>query len=611
MRREVLYVLIVALVFLIIAFWYYQYQEANKMETKFEVLLATYSPLDTLGVAIEFAYRSLLEEEGIPFRIANREDIFLYQPQEIVSHNPVIIFPDQISQKIPIEYEIWISEYVQLGGNVFISYDSGIKMRNDRYREKAVFSPLLGINYITYTKHLEDSHRIAKLQFKDEESAKYFQIPYGKLDENLNVTGYAYGSLDFPVARIEVTNLDNDEIYAYSVHEDGSRSPNIIVKRFEKGSAIYTNLPLGFLKAYGSDELLLRMILRTYLFKVVKIPHLSNMPSNKGGLVMNWQVDNNKEWSSINWSEKRGFLRQDFPFSCHISAGPWLEEEGDNLGFDAYNHKGLVKKLSNYGEIGSLGGWAHNWFAIKILNNKFTTEDIDRHIKLNIEVLSNIINKPIREYSAPRGLHTPYMTRLLNQENIYSHYYVGDTGSQPNRAFLNGKRFSDKIFAFPIMPMQSLSNVHEFGIERISPTEYENWLNKTLEHLVENHLTTLISSHFYDFKEYPQYVAPFQRFMDNAVQLQNSGKLLVKPMSYFTEFWNRLLKTKIEYYVKENNLLISIENPEGLKDIVLCLPKEDYKRTAGVDLELSEDDDYYYIRFTENVENKLISVLFR
>ena len=57
-------------------------------------------------VAIESAFSCVLEEEGIPFRIANRRDIFRFKPLEIVNHNPVIIFPDHISQKIPLEYAL-------------------------------------------------------------------------------------------------------------------------------------------------------------------------------------------------------------------------------------------------------------------------------------------------------------------------------------------------------------------------------------------------------------------------------------------------------------------------------------------------------------------------
>jgi hypothetical protein len=611
MRKELLYVLAVILVFLILAFWYYQYQKAHKTETKFEILVATDSPLDTLGTAIEFAFSSLLQEEGIPFRLALRDDIFKFKPQEIVDHNPVIIFPDYISQKIPAEFEVWITEYVELGGNVFITYDSGIRMRNGRYRDKAIYSSLLGLNYITYDKYTDKSYQLATVQFKDQNSADFFQIPYGKMDENLTITGYGYGPLEYPVARIEVSDVSNDEIYAYSVYQDGSRSPNIVVKEFEKGSLVYTNLPLGYLKAYASDEFLLRSVIRTYLFKIVKIPHLSNMPAHKGGLVMNWHVDNNKEWQNISWLEKKGFLKSDFPISCHIAAGPWLEKENDNLGFDARNHRNLVKKLANFGEIGSLGGWAHNWFARKIANNELLPLEIEQSIQLNIDVLAEITDKPIREFSAPRGIYLPLFTRIIEKNGIFSHSYLGDSGSLPNRAFINGKRFSDRVFAFPVMSYRAIATTHEFGIERIPAADFEKWLSKTLDYLVTNHALTLIYSHFYDFRDYPQYVPPFQRFMEKALQLQNAGKLIIKPMSYFSRFQQRILKTKVDYLVKKDNLLISVSNPESLRDIVLCLPKEDFRKTTGIDLEVTEDDNFYYLRFSTDKKQQLITARYR
>ncbi|HHD83074.1 MAG TPA: hypothetical protein ENK92_03110 [Bacteroidetes bacterium] len=99
--------------------------------------------------------------------------------------------------------------------------------------------------------------------------------------------------------------------------------------------------------------------------------------------------------------------------------------------------------------------------------------------------------------------------------------------------------------------------------------------------------------------------------MEKAVQLQNAGKLIIKPKSYFSAFQQRMLKTEVDYLVKEENLLISIANPESLKDIVLCLPKEDFRKTAGIDIEVTEDDNYYYIHFLTDKKNQLLSVRYR
>lgn len=605
---KIQYIIIVVLVFLILAFWLIRYQQSRQLEQNFEILLARHSKLDTLETAVHYAFTSVLEEEGVPFRWANKDEILKHQPQEIIKHNPVIIFPDYISQDIPEEYELWISAYIKLGGNVFITYNSGIRMRNERYRDKAVFSSILGLNYITYKKQGEKTFQQASVQFKDKAAADLFEIPAGKLDENLYLTGYQYGKLNYPVAKIDAQNIQPHEIIAYSVHEDGSRNPCIIVKNFEQGSALYVNLPLGYLKAYATDEMPLRSLLRTYLFKIVKIPHLSNMPSHKAGLVINWHVDTNKDWQAINWAEKTGILRKELSYSSHISAGPWLEEPEDNLGFDAHRHKDLVRKLAEYGHVGSLGGWAHNWFATRVANYEMTPEEIELHIRMNNEVLYNITGIPVKEFSAPRGVHFPLFTRIMEEKKINSHYYSGDSGSFPNRSFIDGKRFSNQVFSFPVMTLNQYATVQELGRNNISAKVFENWLTSTLDYLISKRRIALITGHFYDYYDFPQYIKPFNDFLDSAIALQNADKLLVKPMHFFADFWQRFLKTKIKYKPKNGLMLIEMINPESLQNIVLCLPKEDYKKTASEYINITEDDDYYYIEITEDIKTKLISV---
>lgn len=609
MNRSIRYLIIAALVICIIGYAIYQARKRAAIVPRLEILLAIESPLDTLGVAIKGAFRSVLEEEGFPFRIASRDEILRFSPKEIVHFNPLIIFPDHISQKLPEEFKIWIEEYIKVGGHVFISYDSGIRMRNNRFRRQAIFSSILGLNYITYDKYTLDSYRLAQLKFKDQISAEFFNIPPGKLDENLIVTGYQYGRLQYPVARIDVNDVLPEEIFAYSVFENGSLQPNIIIRRYELGSILFTNLPLGYLKAYASDEILLRSILRSYIHQVVEIPFLCKMPQNRGGLVMNWHVDSNRDWQSIPWAEKNDILRRNFLSSIHISAGEWLEKPNDLMGFAAANHPELVKKLSNYGQIGSLGGWAHNWFAINISERKFSTPDIEKYIKINNETLSDITKSPIREYSSPRGLHFSNLTTILEKEGINSFYYVGDVGSHPNRIFFQGKKATDLVFAFPVMANGNLASVQEMGRNRLSAADYEKWLDATLDYLAESRQVTLMLSHFYDFMDFPQYVEPFKRFMNRATELEKEGHIYIQPMSWFADFWQRMLSTEVRYICdNREGLMIFLHHPNSLKDITLAFPKNKFRKTAGVNMEVFEEGNYFYIRITDDIKDKIISL---
>ncbi|MEM2915597.1 MAG: hypothetical protein QXH91_09420, partial [Candidatus Bathyarchaeia archaeon] len=140
--------------------------------------------------------------------------------------------------------------------------------------EESIFTNILGLNHITYTKLLDGSYTIGHLKFKDDKSRDYFEIPLGKVVEGNFLSGYQYGALEYPVARNEAkSELKEDEIYAYTITKDGDSCPAIVLRSYKNGKALYVNLPLGYAKAY-TDDLPLRAVMRTFLFKEVKIPHL-------------------------------------------------------------------------------------------------------------------------------------------------------------------------------------------------------------------------------------------------------------------------------------------------------------------------------------------------
>ncbi|MDO9578349.1 MAG: hypothetical protein Q7J16_10730, partial [Candidatus Cloacimonadales bacterium] len=410
----------------------------------------------------------------------------------------------------------------------------------------------------------------------------------------------------YPVARIDVDDISDTEIFAYSVYENGTRDPNILLKSFHPGSILFVNLPLGYLKAYGSDEFLLRMVLRTYLFKIIKIAHIANMPDNKAGLVMNWQVESNREWNNIPRMEENGILRKNFPISCHISAGEWLNQAGDNLGFDAANHISLVKKLMTYGIIGSLGGWAPNWFANKLSQKQFTDKEVEQYIVKNNDLMRRITGYNIREFTSPRSLYNHLIARILEKNNVVSYQYMGDAGSPPNRSFIQGKIFSNRMFAFPVMPIGKHASVQELGRYGITAAEYEKWLMETLSYAEKNRLTTMISANFYDYRDFPQYIEPLKRFMKKAEELRDNDLLLIKPMSFFADFWNKKLNTDYEFRFEDDKLFITLFNPQGMKDITIALPKDLCRTPAGLEMKISEDDDYYYATITQNTKDKII-----
>jgi hypothetical protein len=572
-----------------------------------EILLVSHVGLNLMETNIKAAYESVLEEEGVKFSWITHGELWRSTPNEVLRKHRIIIFPDYVSQKIPFEFSVWVEDFSALGGDVFIIYNTGTMVENRSYREHAVFSRLLGMNYITYNQYQSLAFQQAKIRFKDKNAAEFLEIPFGKYDQNFVITGYKYASLNYPIAKVNVKNVDSDEIFVYSEYQDGTAAPNTFLKKTGRGHVLYANLPLGYLKAYSSDDLLIRAYLRTFLFKIARFPHLCNTPYNKAGIVLNWHVDDYKDQKNIEKFEQLGFFRKNLPNSFHITAGDFVNEPSDNKGFNASLHPQLVRKLMQYGTIGSHGGWAHNWFAKKLMREELTPDEVAYYIDLNNKVLQMITNYPIKEYSAPEGRHPqPLITDTMRKLGMTCYYYTGDMGSRPNRTFFRGKMISKTEIAFPTMPLESHVSVMELGWEDIDAGYYETWWQESVNYLVKNRTISLFYSHLYDFDEHKQFIAPYLRNLNRLEKLQQEDQLIVQTMTYFTDFMQRFLTTNYSFTISGDRLIVDLKNKVGLDGISVAVPKNLCRRPLGSGFYITENENYFFVNLTEKIYEKII-----
>jgi len=167
---------------------------------------------------------------------------------------------------------------------------------------------------------------------------------------------------------------------------------------------------------------------------------------------------------------------------------------------------------------------------------------------------------------------------------------------------------SEKVIAFPVMPMQHIVSVQEFAWDDVTPAEYKDWLMSTLDYVVDNQNMCLVYSHIYDFETNPQYVKPFKQFLDVVEYYKKTNKLTVETMTYFAEFIHRYLKTDYKFVIKEKENIMSVElnNPEGLEGICVAIPKDLCRKPPGSGFYVVEDKYFYYAVITENVYEKNI-----
>lgn len=602
--KSVIFIIILAILLYGSYFIYKTYRLSHINEKK---VLLVYNPTNLLNnYHILRAYKSVLEEEGVSYEIVSPEILLSLMPGNIATNNRVIIFPDGIVQFLPEELKFWATSYLKEGGNLVIIYDAGTKNNKGIYLDKTIFTDIVGINYITYDKTGNDAYTKGYIKFTNK-GIDLFQIPTGKIKEKSLLGGYAYGKLTYPVARNDPhSDIKGDEIYSLAVTEDGEEYPAIIIRDYEKGKVLYVNLPLGYLKAY-SDDLPLRAVLRSFLLRVVKIPYLVNVPFGKGGMVINWHVDANSDWKSISFMLDNNYLRKDIKYSFHITAGDFRDRPGDGLGFEACGKgRQFINIIQNFGLIGSHGGWAHNWFSENINKGNFGKKEIHRYIKMNNDCLESLTGYTIREYSAPNGVHPqPLKTDVLANLGFIAYYYTGDTGSTPNRTFINGRKVSDKIIAFPIMPFEKSASFFEMKQFNKTEEEVKDWLIETTNYVVRNRTVRLIYSHPYDIPHYP---LALKSFLDYIEVLQQEGSLVVDTMDYFADFLLRFLKTMYSFKTAGNKMNIELKNNKGLYGITIAIPKGECKRPDPKGFGFQEDNDYYYLTIMEKINRKTISL---
>ena len=536
------------------------------------------------------AYKSVLKEEGVPFKLINTAELLSRNPKQILKTSPAILIPDGACQILPIDAKFWMGNYVRLGGNILVAYDGGTKNIKGAYLKLPLFSDLTGVNYCLYRSLKNKAYTLGNFVLS-KEGLKLLEATPGKFIKG-KLEGYMYGTLQYPVA-INKRIRKKLEILSYVKTKEGKTFIGASLNQYGKGTVLYVNLPLGHLKAY-SDDLPLRMFLRAFLFKITRIPHLMNVPFGKGGLVINWHIDANPEWVWLPKMLRNGYFPKGIEFSFHITAGPFCYKPGDGEGFDACGRgRKLVEELMKHGTIGSHGGWGHNWFSENILNGTFGEKEIYRYIEKNNKCLESITGYKIREYAAPNGVHPqPITTKILEKLGFNSYYYPGDSGSSPNRTFFSGKMVSKKVIAFPIVPFGKCASLYEISEENYSSKEVEKWLKSVANFCTRNRVVRLIYSHPYDV--IPHYPDAVKHFVLYAKKLSDEGKLLVKPMSYFADFLLRFLKTKYVFQQKNGQLKVSIYNPEGLKGITLAIPKEMCKIKGNC------DENYCYIVIKNN-----------
>jgi hypothetical protein len=550
------------------------------------------------------AYEQVLREEGFPYRVITGADLDGYGANGLKENFEALLVPEHLNALMTPESAGVISAYVRLhGGQVLLSFDPATMLPGTGALPEPLLAELAGVHYF---KQAGGTTYTGCWIFPTPGQGLEWGITPGKLDRDNAVGSYSYGKLKFEHAR--AVNIDA-RVIAYD-RSAGVENPVLTEKKYGGGgTVVYANIPLGKYKLL-SDDLTLRSVLRSFLIKYARVPRLVNSPGGRGGVVFNLHICSGAYFRPLLVMLMQGLFQSDLPFSIHITAGPDTYKFGDSTGFFAesqYRGQPVLEVLQNYGEIGSHGGWVHNFFAYNL--QYLTRERAFQLIDWNNNALEAITGKKVVEYSAPGGNHPFWVNAKLEESGVRAYYYAGDTGSAPTHPRLNDQYSGDKMWAFPITPFREFASLEEMERGGVKPVEVREWMGSLVDFTIKEKAIRMIYTHPTDTRFGLDAIRAFE---DKALSEQKKDRLIVAPMVYFADFLNRYARTRFNIARLEGNCyVIDLENPAGLKDITVAVyvGEEGQVVTTGGDLETLREDGWLYLTVTSNETKKHLEVL--
>ncbi|MCL6638737.1 MAG: hypothetical protein K6T80_03535 [Firmicutes bacterium] len=556
------------------------------------------------GRLILACYEQVLREEGFPYRVISEQDLIGYGGGGLDEYFDALIVPEYINSAMSPEAAEVIGAYAtRHGGKVLLAFDPGTVMPAGGLRPEPLLAGLAGVRYFQPAGGQNPAYA-GYWVFPSAEEALKWGITPGKLDRDNAVSSYSYGKIKFEHAG--AVNMDARVVAGDPAR--GVETPVITEKRYAgDGAVVYANLPLGKYKL-RSDDLTLRSVLRTFLIQYAHIPRLVNSPGGKGGMVFNLHICSGAYFRALTVMLMQGLFQSDLPMSIHVTAGPDTYKFGDGMGFFAENElrgKPVLEVLQNYGEIGSHGGWAHNFFAY---NLQYLTRDrAYQLIDWNNAAIEAVTGKKVVEYSAPGGNHPFWVNTGLEERGVKAYYYAGDTGSPPTHPRLNDQYAGDKMWAFPITPFREYASLEEMERGGVKPGEVREWMENLVDFTIREKSIRMIYTHPSDTRFCLEAMKAFE---EKVLAEQKKDRLVVAPMAYFADFLNRSAKTVFRVSRQDdNNYVIDLENPDGLKDITVAVYTGDEGRVvAGGNVDVLYEQGWLYLTVTSNQTSKHLEV---
>ena len=488
-----------------------------------------------------------------------------------------VILPDMVHQEASDLFIASLRRYVAGGGHLMLVYDAGTFTPEGKYAKGwSRLSDLAGVDYALYDRLQSDtihwggiSANSAVVRQMDIPPGKYYPFRSATQEAGnfeIELKRYEFGDLHYP-SYVTSGNYDGKVLF----HSDASLVAG--ERNFDKGSVLFVNAPLGYLKA-NTDGLLLHSFLKYFAEHTLGLPYLVSAPDGVGGLVLNWHVDSNAAIKPLQQMRSWTMLQQG-TFSIHVTAGPDTTQAGDRRGFDVSHNKvsqELIREHVERGdEIGSHGGWMHDYFASHV--EKDNPKDLEHLLEWNKTALEAITGKPVVEYSAPEGNQPKWVTSWLDTHGFLAYYFTGDTGMGPTQGYRDGMREGQNVWAFPIVHLNKDAAFEEMTQHRYTSAEIEQWLEAMSSFTADHRCVRLLYFHPPGIVGYHKAV---DQWLEQTARLQAQGQFRWYTMAEVARFLNS--RKQVQWMTSENGgrFTIVATHPQTLEHETWRLPAGKY-----------------------------------
>lgn len=516
---------------------------------------------------------------------AAREEGLLLQPmtdeafiQAQANHQKIagVILPDTVHRLATDLLVNTLYQYTRTGGQLLVGFDAGVLNSQDgAYTADASrLSGLVGVDYALYDTHQSEMVASGPV-YASRQAESELAIQPGKLAFDVStplgwgeLTTYGYPNLVYshyrtgpgPTARIWMQGRDG--------------TPVVTTHRWGRGTVLFANLPLGYLKT-RTDSYMLHRLVAYFARTMVRQPYLAPTPQARGGMVLNLHVDSNAAQQHLMELEQTGWFDEG-PFSIHVTAGPDTYKSGDGMGLNIPNNpwmRGFLKRQHDKGhEVGNHGGWIHNVYGD--LANDSNQARFEPYLQLNHDAISHAIGTQALAYSAPMGNQPDWATAWLREHGFKGYYSTADTGMGPTRSYTQGHPApASQLWTFPISNFNRIATMDELKSHQLDEQAIRDFITQLIDHVSAQGVARLFYFHPPVSREYSH---ALQDLRTHAHALRDKGLFDWYSMAGLSDFMNRRETVQWQILPARNpqKNTVQAQSTASLRDMTWCLPKD-------------------------------------